>query len=384
MSLIDKGEGGFGERIDWALFISVALLAVIGVVNLYSATSVYTQSRADMYVSQVYFLAAGSALAVFVTFIDYRHFERFAYILYGLGQMSLVLVLALGKGVRGSSRWINLGGFGFQPSEFTKIWLILALARYFHDSPRSEGPKYLRELIVPTAIMAVPALLVLKQPDLGTALIHGLIFVSIVALQRIRTWSLVLLAVGSSAGTYLFWNFGMKEYQKERITSFIAPETDITGTGYHAYHARIAIGNGGFLGQGFAKGSQNQYYFLPDQYSDFPFSVLSEDWGFVGCAVLLALYMFVVLWAVRIASQAKDRFGAVVAIGVGSLIFWHATFNIGMVSGVLPVVGVTLPLMSYGGSSLLTVMLGIGLLMNVSIRRPHLAPLQNRPLMFGR
>ena len=384
MSLIDKGEGGFGERIDWALFISVALLAVIGVVNLYSATSVYTQSRADMHVSQVYFLAAGSALAVFVTFIDYRHFERFAYVLYGLGLMSLVVVLALGKGVRGSSRWINLGGFGFQPSEFTKIWLILALARYFHDSPRSEGAKYLRELIVPTLIMAVPALLVLKQPDLGTALIHGLIFVSIVALQRIRTWSLVLLVLGSGAGSYLFWNFGMKEYQKERITSFIAPETDITGTGYHAYHARIAIGNGGFLGQGFAKGSQNQYYFLPDQYSDFPFSVLSEDWGFVGCAVLLALYMFVVLWAVRIASQAKDRFGAVVSIGVGSLIFWHATFNIGMVSGVLPVVGVTLPLMSYGGSSLLTVMLGIGLLMNVSIRRPHLAPLQNRPLVLGR
>ncbi|RZL06770.1 MAG: rod shape-determining protein RodA, partial [Rubrivivax sp.] len=156
------------------------------------------------------------------------------------------------------------------------------------------------------------------------------------------------------------------------------------GTGYHAYHARIAIGNGGFLGQGFAKGSQNQYYFLPDQYSDFPFSVLSEDWGFVGCTVLLALYMFVVLWAVRIASQAKDRFGAVVSVGVGAMIFWHATFNIGMVSGVLPVVGVTLPLMSYGGSSLLTVMLGIGLLMNVSIRRPHLAPLQNRPLVFGR
>jgi rod shape determining protein RodA len=178
--------------------------------------------------------------------------------------------------------------------------------------------------------------------------------------------------------------FGMKAYQKERITSFLSPETDITGTGYHAYHARIAIGNGGLLGQGFAKGSQNQYYFLPDQYSDFPFSVLSEDWGFVGCLVLLSIYAFLVLWALRIASQAKDRFGAVVAVGVGALIFWHSVFNIGMVSGLLPVVGVTLPLMSYGGSSLLTIMLGLGLLMNVSIRRPHLAQIHTRQLVFVR
>lgn len=384
MSLIDKGEGGFGERIDWALFIVVALLAVIGVVNLYSATSVYTQSRADMYVSQVYFLAAGSALAIFVTFIDYRHFERFAYVLYAAGILTLILVLALGKGIRGSSRWINLGGFGFQPSEFMKVWLILALAKYFHDSPRSENPKYLRELIVPAILAGVPFFLVLKQPDLGTALILGLIFVAIVALQRIRWQSLVLLGATSAVGLPLFWSFGMKEYQKERITSFLSPETDITGTGYHAYHARIAIGNGGVIGQGYAKGSQNQYYFLPDQYSDFPYSVLAEDWGFAGCVVLLSLYAFLVLWSLRIASQAKDRFGAVVAVGVGGLLFWHAVFNVGMVSGVLPVVGVTLPLMSYGGSSLLTIMLGLGLLMNVSIRRPHLAPIHARQLVFVR
>jgi rod shape determining protein RodA len=382
--MLDRGEGGFGERIDWALFIAVALLAVIGVVNLYSATSVYTLSRADMYVSQVYFLAAGSALAIFVTVIDYRHFERFAYPLYVVGMLSLVLVLALGKGIRGSSRWINLGGFGFQPSEFTKIWLILALAKYFHDSPRSDGPKLLRELTVPAVLAFIPFFLVLKQPDLGTALIHGLIFLAIVALQRIRISSLVLLFSVSAIGLPLFWMFGMKAYQKERITSFLSPETDITGTGYHAYHARIAIGNGGLLGQGFAKGSQNQYYFLPDQYSDFPFSVLSEDWGFVGCLVLLSIYAFLVLWALRIASQAKDRFGAVVAVGVGALIFWHSVFNIGMVSGLLPVVGVTLPLMSYGGSSLLTIMLGLGLLMNVSIRRPHLAQIHTRQLVFVR
>lgn len=384
MSLLHKEEGGFGERIDWALFIAVALLAVFGVVNLYSATSVYTQSRADMYVGQVYFLAAGSALAIIVTFIDYRHFERLAYPLYTAGILSLVLVLALGKGIRGSSRWINLGGFSFQPSEFTKIWLILALAKYFHDSPRSDNPKYLHELLVPALLAGLPFLLVLKQPDLGTALIHGLIFLAIAALQRIHLRSILMLFGAGAVGLPLFWTYGMKEYQKERITSFLSPETDITGTGYHAYHARIAIGNGGVLGQGFAKGSQNQYYFLPDQYSDFPFSVFSEDWGFVGSFVLLCLYAFLVLWALRVASQAKDRFGAVVAVGVGALLFWHSIFNIGMVSGMLPVVGVTLPLMSYGGSSLLTVMLGFGLLMNISIRRPHIAPIHSRYVVFVR
>ncbi|MCS6900817.1 MAG: rod shape-determining protein RodA [Myxococcales bacterium] len=384
MSILNQEEGGFGERIDWALFIAVALLAVIGVVNLYSATSVYTLSRADMYVSQVYFLAAGTALAILVTVIDYRHFERIAYPLYVAGLMTLVLVLALGKGIRGSSRWINLGGFGFQPSEFTKIWLILALAKYFHNSPRSEGPKLLRELTVPALLTAIPCFLVLKQPDLGTALIHGLIFLAIASLQRIKLSSLFLLGAFTVMSLPLFWLYGMKDYQKERITSFLSPENDITGAGYHAYHARIAIGNGGFLGQGFAKGSQNQYYFLPDQYSDFPFSVLAEDWGFVGSLVLLSLYAFLVLWALRIASQAKDRFGAVVAVGVGALLFWHSVFNIGMVSGLLPVVGVTLPLLSYGGSSLLTIMLGLGLLMNVSIRRPHLAQLYSRRLVFVR
>lgn len=384
MSLREKYEGGVGENIDWALFIGIALVAVIGVVNLYSATSVYTQARADLYVTQVYFLVAGGALAVFMTIIDYRHIERFAYVLYGFGLLSLVLVLVLGKGVRGSSRWINIGGFGFQPSEFMKVWLVLALGKYFHESPRTEGPRYLRELTAPAIIAGVPAFLVLRQPDLGTALILGLIFVAIVGLQRIRWQSMLGLTIFLGASAPLIWNYGMKDYQKARITSFLSPESDITGAGFHAHHARIAIGNGGFLGQGYAKGSQNQYFFLPDQYSDFPFPVLAEDWGFLGCLFLLSVYAFLVLWAIRIASQAKDRFGAVVAIGIGALLFWQVVFNVGMVCGVLPVVGVPLPLFSYGGSSVLTIMLGLGLLMNVSIRRPHLAPLQSGQAVFVR
>jgi rod shape determining protein RodA len=181
-----------------------------------------------------------------------------------------------------------------------------------------------------------------------------------------------LLAVAGFVGAPLVWEYGMRDYQRNRLLSFITPDADIRGVGYHAHNARIAIGNGGLFGQGYMRGSQNQFHFLPDQYTDFPFPVLAEDWGFLGSVFLIALYAFLVLWALRIASQAKDRFGAVVAVGVGALVFWHAVFNLGMVTGLLPVVGVTLPLFSYGGSSVLTVLIGLGLLMNVSIRRPSL------------
>jgi rod shape determining protein RodA len=247
------------------------------------------------------------------------------------------------------------------------------VAKYLHDDPKTEG-RTLRDLAIPALIAAVPMLLVLLQPDLGTALILMLIFVTICALTRIAYKSLISLAIGVLVGLPLVWTYVLKDYQKSRITAFLNPDANILGSGWHAHHARVAIGNGGILGQGFMRGSQNQFHFLPDQYSDFPFAVFAEDWGFLGCLILVALYGFLVMWSIRVAATAKDRFGAVLAIGVGSLIFWHAFFNLGMVTGILPVVGVTLPLFSYGGSSVLTVLMGVGLLMNVSMRRFYVAP----------
>lgn len=250
-----------------------------------------------------------------------------------------------------------------------QAFLVIALAKRLHDDPRSGEGRTLVDLAIPFGIAMLPMLLIAKQPDLGTALIHGLIFVTVCAMTRIRWQSLTKLFVSMGVILPLLWGYGMRDYQKDRILSFLNPEADLRRTGYHAHHARIAIGNGGIFGQGFMKGSQNQYLFLPDQHSDFPFAVFAEDWGFAGCLVLLCIYGFLVLWSVRIASTAKDRFGAVLAMGVGALIFWHALFNLGMVTGLLPVVGVTLPLFSAGGSSLLTILTGIGLLMNVSMRR---------------
>ena len=370
------------DHFDWALFLVAAVLAVIGVVNLYSATSVARAGVSEVYIQQVYWLVGGGLLATLVAAVDYRHYERLGYALYALGVVLLILVFILGRDIRGSSRWIYIGSFSFQPSEFMKLFLIIALAKYLHDDVKSEE-RSIKDLIVPGILAGIPTLLVLKQPDLGTGLILFLIFVSIVALGRFKIKSVLLLAGGSIFALEFLWNYGLKAYQKERITSFLNPEANVLGSGWHAHHARIAIGNGGWTGQGFMRGTQNQFQFLPDQFSDFPFAVFAEDWGFAGSLVLVTLYAFLVLWSVRVASTAKDRFGAVLAIGVGSLIFWHAFFNLGMVTGILPVVGVTLPLFSYGGSSVLTILIGIGLLMNVSMRRFYVSPMRSNSLLNG-
>lgn len=360
--------GGERDHFDWPLFIAAVMIAVLGVINLYSATSVYSGARADLYISQVYWLFVGGILGGVLVAIDYRHLERLGYVLYTFGVFSLALVFVLAKDVRGSARWIEFGSFRFQPSEFMKIFLVIALAKYLHDDPRNEG-RTLRDLAIPAALTAVPALLVLRQPDLGTATILVFVFLTIAAVTRVR-WKSVALFVGTVlAAAPIVWTYVLLPYQRDRITVFLNPEADLLRRGWHAYNSRVAIGNGGVFGNGYLKGSQNQFLFLPDQYTDFPFPVFAEEWGLAGSVVLVCVYAFLVLWGIRIASQAKDRFGAVLGVGCAAIIFWHAVINMGMTSGLLPVVGVTLPLFSYGGSSVTTVIVAISLLMSVSVRR---------------
>jgi rod shape determining protein RodA len=234
---------------------------------------------------------------------------------------------------------------------------------------------------VPALIAAVPTALVLLQPDLGTALILALVFVSVCALTRIQTRSLLWLGAGGVIVAAAFWSYGMRGYQNERITAWLNPNENILGYNWDPHQARIAVGNGGWLGQGFMRGSQNQFLFLHEQHSDFPFPVFAEEWGFVGSIALVTLYALLVLWCLRVASTAKDRFGAVLAVGVGSIIFWHAVFNLGMATGLLPIVGVTLPLFSYGGSSVMTILIGVGFVMNVSMRRFYASPTRATPIL---
>ena len=365
MATIGKG---LRDNFDWPLFVTVAAICVIGVTNLYSATSAATASLSELYIQQIYWLTLGAGVAVLIVAIDYRHFERFGWIAYGAGIVLLLLVFLLAPEIRGSQRWIRIGAFSLQPSELMKIVLIVALAKYLHNDPKTEG-RTLKDLIIPGLILAVPMALILMQPDLGTALILAFIFGSIMLLTNLKVRSLVTLAAAFAFSAPLTWTYLLKDYQKARLTSFLNPEADILDSGWHAHQSIVAIGSGGFWGKGFMQGTQNQHRFLPDQHTDFPFPVWAEEQGFLGVTLLFFLYVFLILWGLKVASQAKDRFGAVVAVGVSAFFFWHTIINLGMVSGLAPVVGVTLPLFSYGGSSVLTSMMGIGLLMNVSIRR---------------
>jgi rod shape determining protein RodA len=356
------------EQFDWPLFVCATAVSLLGVVNLYSATSAASSALRDIYIQQIYWLTLGAGVAVLVASVDYRYFERFAWVGYVGGIVLLLLVFLLGREVRGSQRWIPIGTFSLQPSELMKIFFIVALAKHLHDDPHTEG-RTLKDLIIPGLILAGPLVLILAQPDLGTALILAAIFGTIMVLTPLKLRSFLTLIGCFIASAPLTWRYLLKDYQRARMTSFLDPETDILGEGWHAHQAKVAIGNGGLTGKGFLQGTQNQHRFLPDQHSDFPFSVWAEEQSFVGAAIVLLLYAMLILWGLKIASDAKDRFGAVVALGVSALLFWQVVINLGMVSGLLPVVGITLPLFSYGGSSVLTVMTGLGLLMNVSMRR---------------
>ena len=352
---------------DWTLVGIVLLIASIGILNLYSVTSGVEAWGTPLYLKQIFWLLIGLVVMIVIAFIEYRFYLDFAYIFYLITFFFLLVVMGYGIITSGAQRWIKIGSISFQPSEFVKISLIIALAKFFQRPPNREGYA-LRDLLIPFLLLLLPMVLVLKQPDLGTAIILLLILFSILLFVKIRLASLLILVVAGGSILPLLWGF-LKEYQKRRIVTFFNPELDPLGAGYHIIQSRIAVGSGGILGKGFMKGTQCKLGFLPEQQTDFIFSALAEEWGFIGSLLVIGLYFALILWGLRIAVQSKDRFGAILSFGVVAMLFWHAFINIGMVLGILPVVGIPLPLLSYGGSFLLSTLMGVGLLLNVSMRR---------------
>jgi rod shape determining protein RodA len=352
---------------DWTLLGLVLLIASVGILNLYSITAHWEISGTPVYLKQTFWLLIGLVLMFTIAFVEYRFYSDFAYIVYAAALLFLVVVLAYGIITSGAQRWIRIGFINFQPSEFVKISFILALAKFFHRPPGREGYS-LKHLIFPFLLLMIPALLILKQPDLGTAIILVLVFFSILLFVKIRWSSLLAIVIVGASFLPLVWRF-LKEYQKKRIITFFNPDLDPLGAGYHLIQSKIAVGSGGILGKGFMKGTQCRLGFLPEQQTDFIFSVLGEEWGLIGSLVVVLLYFSLILWGLRIAVQAKDRFGAVLSFGVVAILFWHIVVNIAMVLGLMPVVGIPLPLLSYGGSFLVSTLIGIGLLLNVSMRR---------------
>jgi len=352
---------------DWILLLLVVLVAALGVVNLYSATASWGDVGTPIYLKQLLWLGLGLIVVTGFCLFDYRHLEYLGAPAYGLVLLLLAAVLLVGRTSMGATRWLSIGGFGLQPSELMKIVIIIALARYLSDKATLRGFT-LRELLVPGALLAVPVVMVMKQPDLGTALLILAIGGTMALFAGIRREALVVLGCGGLLAATGGW-FLLHDYQRQRIYTFLNPEKDPLGAGYHIIQSKIAVGSGGLFGLGFGKGTQAQLSFLPERHTDFAFSVFAEEWGFAGCLVLLALYLLIVLWGLYIARRASDRFGMYLALGVTVMLFWHIVVNLGMVVGLLPVVGVPLPLFSYGGTSMLTTMAGVGLLLNVSMRR---------------
>ena len=353
------------QAIDWVIVTLVAGIVTLALINLNSAGAGDWTGKIQ---TQIRWLGLGTIAAIITASLDYRILHRFAYLAYAFGLGLLGLVPLVGVMRNEARRWLEFGDYQFQPSELMKILLIIALARYISDLPPKEH-KRLRHLIVPFAMFLIPVVLIVKQPDLSTGIICILVSMTILALTELTLKSILALLVSGVAMFMLGWGFFMHKYQRSRIDVWLNPEAYADNEGYQTIQAMIGVGNGGFLGRGVGKGTQNGLDFLPYGDTDFPFAVYAEEWGFVGSAMVLVMFLCLVLWSINLASQARDRFGALLCIGVASLFFFHVTLNVGMVLQLVPVTGITIPLFSLGGSNALAMLLGIGILMSVSRSR---------------
>jgi rod shape determining protein RodA len=305
---------------------------------------------------------------VFILSFDYQELHSWNYPFYAIIVLSLIYAFVAGDTAGGAQRWINLGFFNLQPSEPAKLMLVVTLASYYSRKEINDGYA-IKDLFIPVLLTGIPFLLILLQPDLGTALMLGIIFVSMTVFVKLRMSTYAILGGLALCGGLFAWEQLLKPYQKQRIQTFLNPENDPMGHGYQILQSKIAVGSGGKFGNGYMEGTQGHLHFLPERHTDFAFSVWAEEWGFTGSVIFIGTYFLLLLWGLYVAMYAKDRFGVLLAYGVVMLIFWQAVINLLMIMGLLPVVGIPLPLVSYGGSSLLTTLIGLGLLMNVRMRR---------------
>ena len=351
---------------DWVLVGVVFALGAVGIVNLYSAASSFP-STPPIYLKQLYWFLIGLGVMGVISVIGYHRLCWMSYLLYAVVVGLLAAVLVWGKVVGGARRWLVLGPVVLQPSEPARLVLVLVLAYYLHRR-EDPGPLGLGGLMVPVGLVLVPVALIAKEPDLGTSILCLLIAGSVILVNGVRLRTLLTIGAGLIPAVSVGWSF-LKDYQKKRIFSFLNPESDPLGAAYHLIQSKIAVGSGGFMGKGFMAGTQSQLHFLPEQHTDFAFSVLAEEWGFVGAVVVLGLVALLVYRGLVHAMRAKDRAGMLCVVGAVAMIFWPAVINIGMVIGLFPVVGIPLPFISYGGSSLVTTMAAVGLIEAVATRR---------------
>ncbi|MDE0808006.1 MAG: rod shape-determining protein RodA [Alphaproteobacteria bacterium] len=351
-------------QLNWGLIALISIVAAVGFAMLYSAANGDWSPWAHR---QMIRYGVGLAMAICVALIDLRLLMKWSYATYGMVLVMLAAVEVAGEIGMGAQRWIDLGIFQLQPSELMKIALVLALARYFHGLTYEDvaRPHF---LLVPLAMVAAPVVLVLRQPDLGTA---GMILLgsgAIFFLAGVRIWKFVTLLVIGMGSVPIAWQF-LRDYQKNRILTFLDPESDPLGSGYHILQSKIALGSGGIFGKGFMQGSQSHLNFLPEKQTDFIFTMLAEEFGLIGGLGLIGLFLLITFYGIAIGLRAQTQFARLLALGVTTTLFLYVFINIAMVMGLVPVVGVPLPLISYGGTAMLTAMVAIGLMMSAYVHR---------------
>ncbi|MEW6350003.1 MAG: rod shape-determining protein RodA [Thermodesulfobacteriota bacterium] len=359
--------------LEWPLILLSGVLTAIGIGLIHSATGPIGYAGRILVLKQLTWLGLSLVVMTAVLLVDYKDLANWAPWVYLAALLALVAVWGFGKMTAGSRRWVELGLFTVQPSEFAKLAVVIVVARYFQYRSTLREPRP-ADLLPPILLTAVPALMVRFQPDLGTAGVIALTGLSMIVFAGVGRRELLWLGgavIALLPVLFLLGNRLLLEYQLDRLKTFLNPDHDRLGAGYHIIQSQIAIGSGGLLGKGYGQGTQNTLMFLPVKHTDFIFSILAEEWGFLGCVVVLGLFAVLVMRGLAIAARARDDFGVLLTFGCVALLFWHAVINVGMVMGLVPVVGVPLSFVSYGGSSLLVSFMAVGLMANVSMRRSH-------------
>ena len=360
-----------------ALFILViaVLICILGVLSIYSST--YQKEGKiwqTIYQRQILWVVLGLLLFTIISNISYRRFWDWTYLLYIIAVLFLALVFVLGAVRLGAQRWLKIGWFNFQPSEFAKLAITIFIARYFSrkssDDFHLSSEKFgvFRGLIMPFFFIAIPIFLIIEQPDLGTGMILFLIFVSLLYLTNVKLRYIVSFLVVIVLPFPFLWHL-LRDYQKERLMVFLNPNIDPLGAGYTVIQSKIAIGSGGFFGKGWLSGTQSQLHFLPESHTDFIFATFSEEWGFLGSIAVLFLYYLLIRQGFIIAQRTSDSFGKLLAYGISLMLFIQVGINVAMNMGFAPIVGIPLPLMSYGGSSVFITFIALGILVNINKRR---------------
>lgn len=359
LTLKEKFQG-----LSFAYLMFIFILAAIGVTMLYSAANGHWQPWA---LNQLLRFGIGLGVMLTLAMIDVKYFMRFAYIFYFAVLILLVIVEVSGHVGMGAQRWINLGFMKLQPSELMKIALVLALARYFHTTPL-QNIETMRGIVTPLLMVLIPAMLVMTQPDLGTALMllfsAGAMFFAV----GVQLWKFGIVLLGVIVSMPIAWNL-LHDYQQNRVLTFLDPERDPLGAGYHIIQSKIALGSGGVFGKGFLKGTQSHLNFLPEKHTDFIFTMLSEEFGMIGAIFVVLINILILAYSYAFALRTTSYFGKLAAVGLSTNFFLYVMINMAMVLGLIPVVGIPLPLISYGGTVIISVMAGFGIILSVNINR---------------